>query len=232
MMSRDVGYGASLELVLIRHGQTSGNAARRYVGAIDEPLSDAGRGQARAAGVHPEVGRVYVSCKCRARETAALMFPNAEQVVVRGIEEMDFGAFGGRSADDMESDGAYRAWVEGGCEGRCPGGESRAEFSDRVCAALVQLCHDAAGRGEERVVVVAHGGTQMAFLSRFAPGQRAYYEWLTGNCEGYSLSVRLGAGDQGESAEPGEPTASGLALESVARLTFLRRSLYTFPVEN
>ena len=34
-------------------------------------------------------------------------------------------------------------WVETGCEGRCPGGESKAEFCQRVCtafAALVDAC--------------------------------------------------------------------------------------------
>lgn len=195
------GTGRIVEVVLIRHGQTPGNAARRYVGAIDEPLSDAGRAQARAAGVHFEVSRVYVSCKRRSQETAALMFPNAELVVVRGIEEMDFGAFGGRSADDMEDDADYRAWVEGNCEGRCPGGESRAEFADRVCSAFARLCHDAAARGERRVVVVAHGGTQMAVLSRHVPGRRAYYEWLSGNCGGYRLEVRVAEDGDGVSVE-------------------------------
>ena len=195
-----------MELVLLRHGQTQGNAAKRYVGAIDEPLSEAGRAEARAAGACPEVACVYVSCKKRARETAAIMFPNAEQVIVEGIEEMDFGEFGGRSADDMKDDEAYRTWVDGGCEGRCPGGESRAEFCDRVCEALVGLCRDAADRGERRVIVVAHGGTQMAFLSRYASEQRPYYEWLAGNCGGYRADVVM------------QEHGTGLRLDGVERL--------------
>ena len=39
----------------------------------------------------------------------------------------------------MEHDAAYRAWVDGGCAGRCPGGEDRAEYTARVCAGAV-LC--------------------------------------------------------------------------------------------
>lgn len=178
-----------LELVIVRHGQTPGNARRRYVGAIDEPLSAEGRAQAQAATPFPQVARVYVSPMRRARETAAIMFPHAEQVVVEGVQEMDFGVFGGRSADDMESDADYTAWVQGNCEARCPGGESRDEFTDRVNDALDRLLRDARERGERRVHLVAHGGTMMAALSRHAAEDRGYYGWLVGNCEGYLVDV-------------------------------------------
>lgn len=33
----------------------------------------------------------------------------------------------------MTDSAVYRAWVEGGCLGRCPNGESTPEFSARVC---------------------------------------------------------------------------------------------------
>lgn len=180
-----------VELVLIRHGQTPGNERREYVGVLDQPLSEMGRAQALAAGVDESVRRVYVSKLSRTHETAAIMFPAAERVVVDGIHEMDFGAFAGRSADEMVDDAAYRAWVDGGCEGRCPGGESRGAFTDRVCAALERLLREAAARGERRVVMVAHGGTIMAALSRFADDPRSYYEWLVGNCEGYSILANV-----------------------------------------
>ena len=185
----DGGRLEPLEFVLIRHGQTPGNGQRRYVGAIDQPLSDEGRKQAEAAGAHGDVARVYVSTLKRTHETAALMFPRAEQVVVEGVQEMDFGAFAGRTADEMADDPDYLAWVDGMCTGRCPGGESQAQLTDRVCAALERLLREAAARGERRVVMVGHGGTMMSFLDRYMPGQRAYWEWLTGNCEGYRMNV-------------------------------------------
>jgi phosphohistidine phosphatase SixA len=62
-----------MEMLLIRHGETPGNAARRYVGVLDQPLSDAGRIQAREAGVFEDQELVYVSTMRRARETAAIM---------------------------------------------------------------------------------------------------------------------------------------------------------------
>ncbi|MBO4352437.1 MAG: histidine phosphatase family protein [Eggerthellaceae bacterium] len=180
-----------MELVLIRHGQTPGNAEHRYVGALDQPLNERGRAQARDAGQFPDVPLVYVSNMRRAQETAAIMFPNARQVEVPGVEEMNFGAFAGRSADEMADDPDYQAWVESWCTLPCPGGESRAEFTDRVCESLEAFLRDAQGRGETRVILVAHGGTMMASLSGFGDGSREYYEWLVGNCEGYRLSVDL-----------------------------------------
>lgn len=181
-----------MELFIIRHGQTPGNGERRYVGAIDQPLSAVGREQARSAGSFPQVKRVYVSTLSRTHETAALMFPAAEQVVVEGIQEMDFGAFAGRTADEMVDDEDYRAWVDSYCTLPCPGGESRSEFEERVCTALVDLLNEAYDRGERRVVLVAHGGTMMASLDRFGDGSRAYYEWNVGNCEGHRIRAELG----------------------------------------
>ncbi|MBQ9041754.1 MAG: histidine phosphatase family protein [Eggerthellaceae bacterium] len=179
-----------MELTLIRHGQTPGNGEKRYVGIVDQPLSEAGCEQARAAGVREDVSRVYVSTLQRTHETASIMFPNAEQIVVEGIQEMDFGVFAGRTPDEMTDDPQYRAWVDSMCLEPCPGGESQAELTDRVCAAMESLLRDAADRGEERLVVVAHGGTMMGFLDRFGndPSKR-YWEWLVGNCEGYRINV-------------------------------------------
>ena len=187
---------SGLEFVIIRHGQTPGNGERRYVGRLDQPLSDEGRKQAlaRAGRISrelPGVSRVYVSKLKRTWETAEILFPGVEQVVVEDIQEMDFGVFTGRTADEMADDGEYRRWVEGNCEGACPQGESKPEFVDRVCRGVERLLRDAHSRGERQVVLVAHGGTMMASLSRFADEQREYYGWLVGNCEGYRIDVEF-----------------------------------------
>ena len=177
-----------MELILVRHAQTPGNGQRRYVGIVDQPLSEEGRAQALAARASGDVKRVYVSKLRRTHETAALMFPNAEQIVVDGIHEMDFGVFAGRTPDEMVDDPDYRAWVDGECKGQCPGGESQGQFTDRVCAALEKLLCEAAARGEEQLVMVAHGGTMMAFLSRYGNDpSKQYWEWLVGNCGSYRI---------------------------------------------
>lgn len=158
-----------MRLVLIRHGATPGNEAHAYVGArTDEGLSAAGRAAVAAKGAFPQVEYVYVSPMLRARQTAALLFPRALQHEVADLREMDFGAFEGRTAAQMEHDAAYRAWVDGWCAGPCPQGESRTAFANRVERAVIDIVADARARGLADVFVVAHGGTVMSALDRLA----------------------------------------------------------------
>ena len=174
-------------IFLIRHGETPYNVEKRYQGTRDIPLSDVGRRKLRESGEHPP--RVYVTPLKRTQETASILFPHAEQIVVPGLREMNFGAFEGRTYLEMEQDPDYRAWVDGFCRGKCPGGESQGEFSHRTSAAFSQLVTEAAQRNENVLYIVAHGGTQMALLERHAVPVRDYYDWFCGNGCGYRLSL-------------------------------------------
>ena len=141
-----------MRIWLIRHGLTRLGEEKRYQGALDEGLSDQGHAELKRADFLPP--RVYVSPMLRARETAAILFPGAERIVVPDLREMDFGTFEGRGWWEMEQDAAYRAWVDGGCLGSCPGGEDREGFSRRVCNAMEALLQT----GEDLVIVAHNGG--------------------------------------------------------------------------
>lgn len=164
-----------MRVYLLRHGETVWNAQGRYLGRTDLPLSPEGREALNRADFTP--GRVYVSPLRRTAETAQLLFPGAAQTVIPGFREMDFGVFEGRSWRDMENFAPYREWVDGGCRGPIPEGESMEQFCARTCAAFEALADRAADAGEERLVVVAHGGTQMAVLERFTLPRRDYFFW-------------------------------------------------------
>lgn len=177
----------------MRHGQTAGNLRRAYIGRTDEPLCEQGRTAALRAGTMPQLQRVYVSPLLRARQTAQLCFPNARQIAVEGLREMDFGDFEGRTAQEMEDDAAYRAWLASYCEDPCPHGEQRARFTERCAAAFTQLLSEELGHGAQQLAVVAHGGTIMAIMSSFAVPRRGYFDWQVGNCEGYRAQLEPGA---------------------------------------
>ncbi len=162
-----------MRIWLIRHGLTRLGEEKRYQGATDTGLSDKGCAALRRADFTP--AHVHVSPARRARETAELLFPGVRQIPVSGLREMNFGAFEGRGWWEMEQDADYRAWVDGGCEGRCPGGEDRAEFTARVTNAFREIVETE--KNSEELVLVAHGGTQMALLERFGVPERAYYRW-------------------------------------------------------
>ena len=165
-----------MRILLIRHGLTALGEEKRYQGSTDTPLSDAGR---LALQPDDRFARVYCSPLLRAVETAGILFPSAEKRMVPDLREMDFGAFEGRGWWEMEQDAAYRAWVEGGCVGKCPGGEDRAGFSARVQAAFSALVEQERCAGASELVIVAHGGTQMAALSRWGMPQKDYFAWQT-----------------------------------------------------
>ena len=176
-----------MKIVLIRHGQTAGNALGRYIGATDEPLSEEGLLKARAVTPDLSIETVYVTPLLRTVQTASILFPQAERVIVPGLREMDFGAFENRSWKDMENDVSYRAWVDSGCLLPCPGGESMESFSRRVGAAFTKLLRE--HETEETLTLVVHGGTIMAVMYLFAAEKRAYYEWQVKNLEGFSVTA-------------------------------------------
>ena len=176
-----------MRLELIRHGETVLQKEHRYQGVTDAPLSPPGRDVLHPAGVLPE--RVVVTPLRRTRETAELLFPGVPQLVIPGLQEMNFGRFEGKNYLEMENDPDYRTWVDGMCLERCPGGESKAEYVRRVTRAFAALLDQALEQRRKDCVIVAHGGTQMAVLERFAVGKKDYYSWQLPCGHGYRLDA-------------------------------------------
>ena len=175
-------------IYFLRHGLTDYNAQKRYQGQRDIPLSAQGLAQLRKADIDPKV--VYISTLQRTKQTAEVLFPHAKLVPVDALKEMCFGSFEGRNYVEMEHDPDYLAWVAANCESQCPDGERKAEFSDRICKAFAALVDKALADGEELLVILAHGGTQLAALERYALPHKDYYEWCGPNAGGYVLDAR------------------------------------------
>lgn len=103
---------------------------------------------------------------------------------------MCFGSFEGRNYIEMEHDPDYLAWVAANCESPCPDGETKAAFCERICAAFSALVDNALADGEEMLVILAHGGTQMAAMERYALPHKDYYEWCAPNAGGFVLDAK------------------------------------------
>lgn len=182
-----------MQIYLIRHGRTAGNALRRYIGSTDQPLTPEGVEGAKAAGARKSLRGVFVTPLVRTQQTARLLFPNAAQTIVPALREMDFGDFEDQSFEDMKDDAAYRAWVDGGCLAPCPNGESVLDFSDRVCVGFAQ-CVLALPPETAQAVFVVHGGTIMALMSRLARPEIAYFDAFAANCGGYVCRLSMEEG--------------------------------------
>ena len=175
-------------IYLLRHGQTEYNAQKRYQGQRDIPLSAAGIAQLRRADFAPEV--VYVTPLQRTAQTARVFFPGAKLIPVDGLKEMNFGRFEGQTFVQVEQDPEYLAWVQENEHAAHPDGERRSDFCNRVCKTLADLIDKALAEGQERLVIVAHGGTQMAALERFGVPRRSFHNWCGPNAGGYVLDAR------------------------------------------
>ena len=68
------------------------------------------------------------------------------------------------------------------------GGADYAGDTDRYLLALAQV-NNALADGEELLVILAHGGTQMAALERYALPHKDYYEWCGPNAGGFVLDA-------------------------------------------
>ena len=149
--------GATTTLLLVRHGQSTWNAAGRWQGHADPPLSRLGEEQARQAGSrlasNGRVDAVVTSDLRRAHQTARLVAGalGLDPVVDARVRERDAGEWTGLTRDDIERDWpGYLADHR-----RPPGFEDDATLLARVLPALVDL---AARHEHGRVLVVTHGG--------------------------------------------------------------------------
>ena len=176
-------------IYLLRHGETIYNTVKRYQGTRVVLLAKGGEAALHVANFAP--AQVYVSPLSRAVDSACILFPAAKQIVVDDFREMCFGIFEGRNYMEMEKDADYLAWVGNDCTGRCPGGETRAEFSARTCKAFVSLLNAALDTKQDVLCIVAHGGTQMALMEQYALPHRDYYTWCAKNGAGFVLDASL-----------------------------------------
>lgn len=145
-------------LVLLRHGESTANAAGVLLGRTDAPLTERGSRQAAAlASLLGPVVRVVSSPLARARDTAAgLGLARPVEIDDRWIE-VDYGEHEGRRLGEVPAE----VWARWRTEPtfRPAGGESLAEVGTRVAAACAELFStDGAGARDPGgdVVVVSH----------------------------------------------------------------------------
>ena len=144
-------------LILVRHGESTGNADGLLLGRMDAALTERGLAQARTLG--PWVAgasRVISSPLARARDTAEALGTGLPVEIDDRWIEVDYGEYDGRPLGAVP-DEVWTRW-RADPDYRPPGGESLSEAGSRVRSACEELFStDGAGaRGPRPVVVVSH----------------------------------------------------------------------------
>ena len=179
-----------MQLLLVRHSTTLWNQQRRYLGRQDLPLTAEGEALARARKAEmPTIDGLWVSPLLRCIQTAALLFPDTEQHLVRELQECDFGRYEGSTWEELKDKPFYHAWLAGEPEAAFPGGERQQDFLNRCAGAVKRIVEEAWDTGLHRPAILAHGGTLMAAMSAFAVPHKDIHQWMPENCGGFLVSV-------------------------------------------
>lgn len=160
----------TITLHLVRHGETPGNAERRFQ-MPGIPLSDTGRQQAAAAAqalreLAPSAEMVLASDYARAMETARIIAGELKLPLLPepALRERNFGIARGRLYSDFTEE-TIASWRQP--HYRIEGGESWADVHERVAAFLEKLRNDPPAR---EIIAVSHGGAISVMLHHLAGG--------------------------------------------------------------
>lgn len=148
------------EVWLVRHGETTWNAAGRWQGQAESPLSDLGREQARLLGLRlagASFELVATSDLSRARDTAievaARLDGKPEPVLDERLREIHVGTLSGLTTLEAQARNLVR---HRDFHDPHEGGESRHDVTLRAGAFLAEAAERVKGG---RVLAVTHGGT-------------------------------------------------------------------------
>lgn len=155
----------SVKLILMRHAATEWNELGLYQGRKDLPLSDAGQQWAEERALPANLGapRIWASPLLRARQTAALMFPdlNAESLSIsETLTEINFGNWEGHSILETKQKLKSQAprFGKWGWDDRPPEGESFRDVWNRIKPFLKTLNSDS--------LLITHRGVILTLMAK------------------------------------------------------------------
>ena len=179
-------------LYLFRHGMTKGNVNAQYIGHTDYPLTTDSIESLKAIKAkyhYPAVDAVFVSPLKRALQSADIMFPKNNKIVIDNFIEYNFGEFEELTAEDLKDNEDFKAWLHGDINARPPYGESNAEFVHRVCDAFEKVVNGCIKEGIETIAIVTHAGVIMTLLACYGLPEAPMAHWQMDAGYGYKLRI-------------------------------------------
>lgn len=183
-----------ITLVLIRHGATKSNIEHRYLGKTDELLSKEGERELeeyKKDHLYPDIDFLFTSPMKRCIQTANILYPKLQPVLMKEWEEMDFGVFEGKNYVELQEDKHYQEWIDSNGTLPFPKGESREEFMircDKGFQEMIKKVKMLKEEGHKTIGMIVHGGTIMALLSKYGKGD--YFDYQVANGRGYACTMQ------------------------------------------
>ena len=175
-----------IHLTLIRHGITSYNIEKRYLGHTDIPVIEE-----RLKEFQPiqgeRISTVYSSDLWRCRQTASYLFSNHNIQLDARLREMNFGDYEGKTYEQLKNLDHYRRWISDWEHTTPPNGESGTVFQQRIQQFMEEeiLQMDQCGRS---LAIVSHGGVIRYIVSSLC--NVPFWEIEVPHGEAIEMSVR------------------------------------------
>ena len=158
------------KIFIVRHGQTSGNSARKYFGITDVELNEEGINQAGLVSKRLEkenIYKIYSSNLKRAFKTAEIIArPHRISAEPKeDLREINFGNWEGLGFQEIQKSypNEFSNWQNNIMAFAMPQGESILELKRRVETAFNEILNSAE---ENNIVIVTHGGPIRIILSK------------------------------------------------------------------
>lgn len=170
------------KLIMVRHGESEGNAIRRFTTSGEAKITELGRRQAHEAALRIkhkfQPARVIASTFARARETGLIIADLLRIPIEYEAEfrEQSLGELAGQPYESVAIDPTFdpeRPWAW-----RAPGGESHEDVLRRVAPVLDRVARD---YPDEEIIIVSHGGVM-----------RSVWAHVTGKWEGAHVPPNCG----------------------------------------
>lgn len=187
-----------MDIYFVRHGETQLNLEKRFYGSLDVSVNQTGAAQSlmlRKKLCHLRDLPVYATQLKRTQETAALIFPEKQQIqTLPGFNEKGFGLWEGLTANEIQQQfpQAWETWLAHPFDYTPPEAEAFSSFRRRVLSEMAML--EALNAS---LVCVSHLGTIRTILHHWFPQKifweiqldQGNYTWIHVNPQGYKINA-------------------------------------------
>lgn len=179
----------NLVISLFRHGLTVENEKKAYIGWTDSPLSKNGKQKLQEKYNNDVIADLIFSSPLqRCTETASIIFPERNIMTVDELKEMHFGAWEGKTYDELKKRKTYCNWLTDIFTQPIEAGETYNQFSERIETGLQKVVDKTKSERVNRVAIVTHGGVIRHIMHSLFPNEKSFFDWEIPFGGGYELS--------------------------------------------